>query len=600
MLQFIKNMNEIIFMVDKDRVILARSDMALRVLGARGEESETLRIDDFFSSVFLDAIFSRSHIDDMKDKPITFPVMDCKGKEILLETRFNWYQCDSGEVLFLSCRDVSLYTDIISELTTKEDRYRTIFHESPLGFIHLNSDCYITDCNSAFLSIFGLDRIDVIGASFIEESDLNIYNRFKRAAIDAVMGMSSRHESQFKSNDETREGWVRAAFSPVMSDNQGFLGAIGIVEDITETKRTMEKIEFVSSHDALTGLYNRGACEDAMRTFDKEEYLPLSVIYVDLNCLKLANDAFGHEEGDSLLSAAGAILREKSTVNDAAYRFGGDEFIMLLRNTDFHAASNRVREIADSCAAWERDGFVSPNMALGCATKFFMDQSLAEIVKAAEDEMYANKLQNGKQARSMVLNSLEVQMHGLLNGTVGKRCRRLMMWADWVVGNMKIDCDPDALRLLFRYHEIGILAFPEELDIVKKDPSLDKVAHPMQHMAVGYRIARSIPEIMIAAENILAHHEWWNGLGYPNQLSGNEIPYESRIMSILDAIEGMIVLSATGDVSSLWNAIDSVKSCGGRQYDPFLTDEFIEKLIENPPNFILDMEDSEKCMEKTI
>jgi diguanylate cyclase (GGDEF)-like protein/PAS domain S-box-containing protein len=584
--KFIKDMNEIIIAVDANRVIVAASDMALGLLGGGGDAVESAVIDDFFPSVYLDAIFSRVQIGDIGNKSLTFPVKDCGGREVLLETRFGWSSIGGTDVLFLTCRDINWYSETISDLTEREDRYRTIFHESPLGFIYINSDGYITDCNSAFLKIFDFERFEVLGFCLAEENKLDIYQRFKRAAMDAVIGVSSRHESQFRLADG-QNGWVRVAFSPVRTDNQVFLGAIGIVEDITETKRAMEEIRFVSSHDALTGLYNRAACEDALIVFDKPEYLPLSIIYADLNCLKLANDAFGHQEGDLLLESTAAILMENTNMNDFAYRWGGDEFVVLLRNTDYTAAANRVRQITETCASWTKGGLVHPSMALGFSTKSFAEQDIQEIMKSAEDEMYANKLHDGKHIRRVILSELEARMHGMLDGAVGLRCRRVVLWADWVIENMNIECDSEEFRLLCRYHDIGILASSDEVNIIRNDQSRDKVAPPMQHMAVGYRIARSISEISPAAENILAHHEWWDGMGYPNQLKGKEIPYASRLVSILDAVEGMVALALPGDVVTLRDALDSIKLCAGRQFDPDLVGEFLKKLLESPPDFIL-------------
>ncbi|MDR1021120.1 MAG: diguanylate cyclase [Synergistaceae bacterium] len=584
--RFFRGVNEIILVVDEERVVVAASDLAQRTLGINLDGSHKVPVDDFFPRVYLDAIFSRVRLEKVNDKPLTFPVKDASGKEIILETRFNWSRLGEKDVLILSCRDISWYTDAISGLGERENRYRTIFHESPLGFVHVNSDGYVTDCNSAFLGIFGFDRSEAIGVCLAEENNLQIYQRFKIAAMDALIGVSSRHESQFQAQDGGQARWVRVSFSPVRTDDQIFLGAIGIVEDITEAKRAIEEISFVSSHDALTGLYNRAACEKALAALDKQEHLPLSLIFADLNCLKLANDAFGHEEGDTLLRAAAGILIENVTHNDSAYRLGGDEFLMILPNTDLSAAVSRSKSIADTCAVWKTGGLVRVSVALGCATKYFVEQDLNNVMKASEDEMYANKLHYGKKTRKTILAELEKRLHGMMGGAMGKRCRSMMLWGEWAIANMSPKLDPDEFRLLCRYHDIGVLASPGELDIIRVDQYRNKVAPPMQHMAAGYRIARSIAELTPAAENILAHHEWWDGMGYPNQLRGDEIPYASRLISIFDAVEGMVTLASEGDIVTLDDAVKSVELCAGRQFDPDLVGEFTEKLAKTPPEFI--------------
>lgn len=589
LIRFIKDINEIVLIADENRAVVGMSELSSCLLGIEAKGVHSVSIDDFFPRVYLDAIYSRVRLDGVKDKPLTFPVKDAAGREIMLETRFSWSVLGGKEVLLLSCRDINRYTSTISELAERESRYRTIFHESPMGFVHVNSDGFLTDCNSAFLQIFGFDRFEVLGISLVEESDLKIYQRFKRAAMDAVIGISSCHESQFQAPGDGQTRWVRVSFSPVRTDDQIFLGAIGIVEDITEAKHALEEINYVSSHDALTGLYNRAACENALLRLDKPEYFPISIIFADLNCLKLANDAFGHGEGDALLKDAAAVLMDSQNLNDSSYRLGGDEFMMILPNTDLSLALARAKLIADTCMTRKTGGFVRTSMALGCAAKSFAGQDISDVTKAAEDEMYANKLHDGRKNRRAILKELEAGMHGMMRGAMGKRCQNMMLWAEWAIARMDLKCDPNEFRLLCRYHDIGLLASPSELDIIKADQSQNKVAPPMQHMAIGYRIARSITELVPASENILAHHEWWDGMGYPNQLRGEDIPYASRLISILDAIEGMAALS--GDVMTINDAVESVGRCAGRQFDPALTGELIGKISETPPDFIGGLED---------
>ncbi|MDR1917026.1 MAG: diguanylate cyclase [Synergistaceae bacterium] len=588
---FIKNMNEIFFLVDEHRIVVAASNMAMDLFGFSVGEDANVRIDEFLPRVYLDAIFRRTMEDDIKKMKLTFPVKNINGREVLLETRFNWYRTSGRSLLSLTCRDINEYMNTISDLSEREDRYRTIFHESPLGFIYINSDGIITDCNSAFLSIFGLDKSDVMNICLAEDNDLKIYNRFNKAAMDAVVGVNSRHEAQFQSADGKNNGWVRVSFSPVISDNNAFLGAVGIVEDITEAKQAVEKISFVSSHDALTGLYNRHLCEESLVNLDRKENLPLGIIYADLNCLKLANDAFGHHEGDVLLTSAANILRENAGKSDMIFRWGGDEFIMLLPNTDKESVEERVNGINRMCHSWKGTGLVRPSMALGCSVKNFADTPISEVISEAEDTMYSNKLRDGRPTRLRILGALEAQMHGMMNGAVSNRCRRMIMWGDWITENIKIDCDSYILRLLCRYHDVGLLACAEELEVIRGNPSNERIATPLQHMAVGYRIARCIAEIAPVADQILSHHEWWDGMGYPNQQRGNDIPIASRIVSIFDSIEGMLSLNSSSSRMPLDNVLDSIEACAGKRFDPFIVQQVVSKLRDEPPKFALSPED---------
>ncbi|MDR1651593.1 MAG: diguanylate cyclase [Synergistaceae bacterium] len=587
---FIKNLNEIIFIVDEKRRITAASDAALGLLGIDDLSGSVHAIDDYMPKVYIDAITQRVKEYDAKGMKLTFPVKKHGGGEVLLEARFNWFSSEEKNYLTISCRDINDLMKMMSDISEREDRYRTIFRESPLGFIHINSDGYITDCNNAFLDIFKLGKFELLGVCIAEDNDLDIYPRFKKAAMDAVVGISSSHESKFASSGGAGEGWVRVSFSPVISENRAFLGAVGIVEDITEAKTAVDRISFVSSHDVLTGLYNRRACEEAIRIYDRQEYLPLGIIYADLNCLKLANDAFGHEEGDILLKTAADILLDNTGSAGEAYRWGGDEFILILKNTSALGVKSCVNRIGNSCENWPAHGFIAPSISLGSAVKLYNDQKLDDIIKEAEDMMYSSKLRSGNETRARILGSLEATLHGMEDGLMGRRARRMMLWGEWVIENIDPDCDHKILMDLCRFHDVGMLAHPEEIAAVCGGPREGGVADPMNHMAVGCRIARCIAEIAPAADYILSHHEWWDGMGYPNQQRGSEIPLVSRIVSILDSLEGILSLNKTGAHRSLDDALDMIRASSGRQFDPVMTASLVSRLGAQRPKFLTDLE----------
>jgi diguanylate cyclase (GGDEF)-like protein/PAS domain S-box-containing protein len=579
---FIRNLNEIIFIVNGDREIFEASNLTREIFGIPEKPAKT-RIEDYLPKVYVDIISQRLKAGDGKRMKLTFQVKNAGGKEITLEARFNWFRSGDENLLCISCRDIGEFMKTVSDLTEREDRYRTIFRESPIGFIHVNSDGFITDCNNAFLRILGLERFEVTGVCLAEDNNLDIYPLFKKSAMDAIVGIPSRHESRFCTNNGNNRGWVRVSFSPVISENMAFFGAIGIVEDITEAKNAVDKISFVSSHDSLTGLLNRHACEDAYSVMDREENLPLGAVYADLNCLKLANDAFGHHEGDVLLKAAAKILKENAGRNGEAYRLGGDEFIVFLMNTSERDVEEFIKRIESACGEWKCEGLVPPSMALGSSVKLRDDRKLHDIIKEAEDIMYANKMRNGKKTRMRILGELENRLHGMRGGSVGLRARRMIMWGEWFLENIG-GCDPGILRQLCRYHDVGLLANPEELPLISGGSLVRDTANPLQHMAVGYRIARCTAEITSAAEYILSHHEWWNGMGYPNQQEGEEIPFVSRVVSIFDSMEGMTSLNFE-DKLTLPQALDAVESCAGRQFDPSLAEKIVSLARKSPPKF---------------
>jgi HD-GYP domain-containing protein (c-di-GMP phosphodiesterase class II) len=99
-----------------------------------------------------------------------------------------------------------------------------------------------------------------------------------------------------------------------------------------------------------------------------------------------------------------------------------------------------------------------------------------------------------------------------------------------------------------------------------------------QHSEIGFRIAQASKDLEPIGEWILKHHEWWNGSGYPMGLKGNEIPIECRILAIADAYDAMINDRPYRKAMSKELALQELKKCAGRQFDPSLVEKFINNI----------------------
>ncbi len=135
---------------------------------------------------------------------------------------------------------------------------------------------------------------------------------------------------------------------------------------------------YLSYHDALTGVYNRRYYEMEVRRMDVPENLPISVIMVDVNGLKLVNDAFGHQLGDQLLQKSAQIIKSACRPQDILARWGGDEFVILLPNTPCEEARRLTEQIRSFCAPESYD-VIQVSMSMGCAVKESMDVSFEEV-----------------------------------------------------------------------------------------------------------------------------------------------------------------------------------------------------------------------------
>jgi diguanylate cyclase (GGDEF)-like protein len=346
---------------------------------------------------------------------------------------------------------------------------------------------------------------------------------------------------------------------------------------ITERQRAEDKIRYISFHDKLTGLYNRSYFEEELVKLDTERQLPISLIMGDVNNLKLANDIFGHHEGDNLLNKIAEILKKACRSEDVIARIGGDEFVIIMPRTKKIAAIEVVKRIRKLCNEAPENS-IKPDIALGFETKEKKEQDFSVVLKDAENKMYRNKLMLEKSRHSSFIASLERTLWERSSETEEhtKRLQIIVMEFGHVLGLSESDLDE--LVLLATLHDIGKIAVPDEI-LMKAGPLTQKEWEVMRkHTDTGFRIAQSHAALSVIAQSILSHHEKWDGTGYPQGLKGNNISLLARILSIADSYDVMTHSRPYKQAINKQEALEELKRYSGIQFDPDLIHVFIEKI----------------------
>jgi diguanylate cyclase (GGDEF)-like protein len=349
-----------------------------------------------------------------------------------------------------------------------------------------------------------------------------------------------------------------------------------ILTDVTEKRKSEEYIRYLSYHDKLTSLYNRAYIEMVLPELEKPEALPLSVIVIDMNGLKLVNDVFGHAQGDQLLITMAQMMVSICRQTDVIARWGGDEFIILLpqtHSTICEKMCDRIRSACNEVAA----NPIRLSAAIGTATKNNSATKFEELFNIAESRMYSNKLADGQIFRRNVIAEMENKLYNQCFESIDHGQRALRMatgFADFLGLNLD-NAELQLLNQLATLHDVGKVAISQE--ILGKSECLNPSEWRIieSHSAIGYRMAQSIGELALA-ELILALHERWDGSGYPDGLVGHQIPLLARLFSVVDVYDVLIHDRPYRKGIDSKSALQEIYLGRSTQFDPELTKKFLE------------------------
>ena len=272
---------------------------------------------------------------------------------------------------------------------------------------------------------------------------------------------------------------------------------------------------------------------------------------------------------------AGKIIKDVIRKEDVAARWGGDEYVILLPNTTNEEAHQLVIDITKKCNE-EPSEPVNLSISMGFATKIKFSESMKEIFKQADDMMYKNKSYSSLNTKRNTVNAILNSLHRkIIDEEV--HSVRVSKFCIQIGKAMKLREDEiKDIEILGKIHDIGKISIDES--ILNKPGCLSEDEYDIvrRHSEIGYNIICSLPELSYLANNVLAHHEKWDGTGYPNGLKERNIPLMARILSVADAFEAMTSDKPYRKAFTIDEAANELKNCSGTQFDPQVVNSFLK------------------------
>ena len=359
------------------------------------------------------------------------------------------------------------------------------------------------------------------------------------------------------------------------------------------------KAEQGSRTDELTGLFNRRYFEEQL-----EDDLArcsryggmFSLFMLDLDNFKAYNDIYGHPSGDKLLNQIGRIIRNSIRSADKAFRYGGDEFIVVLPETkdeDACVVAERTRERIVAVMEAKQAGVTC---SIGLASYPSDGVLLDELVTAADTALYhaketgGNRIYRASQILSEPVGKAGVNARHTGLGVVYALASAVDTRNPYIYGHSRkvnayavalaeaLSLPPETVSRISTaalLHDVGKIGIPDEL-LNKTGALSDADWYQIKlHPRLGANIVGNVPSLVPCLGGILYHHERWDGNGYPEGLNGENIPLEARILAIADAFDAMTSARPYHHTFSREEALEELRRGAGTQFDPKLVEAFI-------------------------
>jgi diguanylate cyclase (GGDEF)-like protein/putative nucleotidyltransferase with HDIG domain len=369
---------------------------------------------------------------------------------------------------------------------------------------------------------------------------------------------------------------------------------------IIENAQLFTQANIRANTDELTGLYNHRHFHERLEqeiARGSRFGSTFSLVLMDIDLFKSYNDIYGHLAGDQVLRRVGGYLQNSIRSIDLPFRYGGEEFAIILpeaRLDDAYRVAERIRKTVETksssrsmpitmsvgVANWPIDGVMKEEIIGRADAALYRAKQLgrnrtclsSEVLKPGSN-VISTELESQPKALSIIY-ALAATVDAKDSYTYG-HSRKVSEYAVKMAEMLNMSADRlNTMRAAGLLHDIGKVGVPDHILNKKSALSGDEWNPIRQHPDLGVEILKHVIDLVKCLPAIQHHHEHFDGKGYPSGLVGENIPYEARILSIADAFDAMTSPRPYRPQLSLKDALEELRRCSGTQFDPALVETF--------------------------